>query len=98
MPYEKSQMLNNADGYYNWSTEADKNNAYYQRSEDNTTLDRSEGYEVLYFINHIATTRWSAPELAAYHKIETQIRNYVPEILHSHLQIEQWIFENWNLG
>jgi hypothetical protein len=97
MSYEKSQMLYNDGKYYKWEAKADHDNPYYTKGTDYSELNRTEGYEVLYFINHLGKTHWEKePNLATYQKIEEMIRYSVPSDIRTHKKIADWIVENWN--
>jgi len=78
MSYKKSEMLYNDGKYYKWVAKADHDNPYYIRGVDHSELNRTEGYEVLYFINHIVDKYWEASSLATYQKIEKMIRYSIP--------------------
>ena len=96
MSFERSQMLYDNGAYYKWTARADHDNPYYTRGADYTELNRTEGYEVLYFINHIGKKRWTnEPTTATFQKIERLIRYSVPSNIRSHKQIEEWIINNW---
>lgn len=97
MSFTKAQMLYDDGIYYKWNARADHDNPYYRHGSDYTELNRTEGYEVLYFINHIVDKRWSPPvNTITYQKIERMIRYVVPHDIRSHLKIENWIVNNWN--
>lgn len=81
--------------YYKWTARADHDNPYYRHGSDATLLNRTEGYEVLYFINHIGAKYWNPPTLGVYQKIERMIRYYVPSNIRSHKGVEDWIITNW---
>ncbi len=93
---EKTQMLYYNEDYYNWKAEDDHDNPYYISGADFTELSRTQGYEVLYFINHIVSKHWTA-NYETYHKIERMIRYFVPGSIRAHKKIEEWIVENWDL-
>lgn len=98
MPYNKADMLYDNGSYYKWSARADHDNPYYTRGQDYTQLNRTEGYEVLYFINHLGEKHWPAnsrPNLATYQKIERMIRYSVPGDIRTHAKIAEWIVSNW---
>lgn len=97
MSYLKSEMLYNDGNYYKWTAQADHDNPYYIKGADHNELNRTEGYEVLYFINHIAkkcgTTETNTVK---YRKIEKMIRHHVPNNIRTHKKIEDWIIHNWS--
>ncbi|GAC1302671.1 MAG: hypothetical protein NVSMB24_07600 [Mucilaginibacter sp.] len=97
MSYEKSQMLYDDGKYYKWQAAADHDNPYYKAGTDWSELNRTEGYEVLYFINHIGAKHWAdPPSLATYQKIEKMIRYDVPHSERTHKKIAEWIVANWS--
>ncbi|MDP1666144.1 MAG: hypothetical protein Q8L79_13615 [Methylobacter sp.] len=62
---------------------------------DSTLLSRNEGYEVLAFINRVAAaSNWvqKAPGL----KAERLIKNHLPGTTRSHVNVWQWLVDNWN--
>jgi hypothetical protein len=82
---------------YKWTARADQDNPYYRGGSDAAQLNRQEGYEILYFINHIGKKHWKTePSTATYQKIERMIRNSVPGNIRSRDQIASWIVSNWN--
>jgi len=97
MSYLKSQMLYDDGKYYKWTAKADHDNPYYTMGANWSELNRTEGYEVLYFINHISKKHWSStPSLGTYQKIEKMIRYDVPEDIRTHKKIADWIVNNWS--
>ena len=98
MTYTRAQMLYNEGEYYKWETPGDHNNPAYKKSTDRTELNRTEGEEVLYFINDIGETRWkNVPTLPTYQKIEKMIRHSVPSNIRTHKKMEDWIIDNWSM-
>ena len=96
MAYLKSEMLYDDGRYYKWTAKADHDNPYYTQGADHSELNRTEGYEVLYFINHIGKKHWSQePTTAAYQKVEKMIRFNVPSNIRTHKKIADWIVNNW---
>jgi len=89
-------MLYDNGTYYKWTARADHDNPYYTKGTDHSELNRTEGYEVLYFINHLGEKRWKNPNLATYQKIERIIRYSVPSNIRTHKKIEDWIILNWS--
>ena len=68
MAFERSQMLY-AD--YKWQARADHDNPYYTKGSDHSEINKSEGYEVLYFLNHIGRKCWTnEPSVTTYQKME----------------------------
>lgn len=96
MSYNRSEMLYDDGQYYKWTARADHDNPYYVNGTDHSELNRTEGYEVLYFINHIGKIHWNnTPNLATYNKIERMIRFSVPSYIKTHKKIADWIIANW---
>jgi hypothetical protein len=90
-------MLYDDGFYYKWTARADHDNPYYTKGTDHSELNRTEGYEVLYFINHIGKIHWNTPSLATYNKIERMIRYSVPSNIRTHKKVADWIIANWSL-
>lgn len=94
--FTKGQMLYNDGKYYKWTAQADHDNPYYTKGTDHSELNRTEGYEVLYFINHIGDKHWKVtPDLATYQEIEKMIRYDVPSTIRTHKAVADWINANW---
>lgn len=93
MAYERSQMLYND---YNWQARAAHDNPYYIRGTDYSEINKSEGYEVLYFLNHIGRKCLSnEPNLTTLKKMERILRLNVPP-RSTHKQAENFIISNWS--
>jgi hypothetical protein len=97
LAYTRSELLYRVDNYYKWTTPSDRENTYYISGADDTELDRTEGYEILYFINHLIKKYWPThpPTIRACIKMERMIRYEVPATIISHKKIESWILMNW---
>ena len=81
---------------YLWLEKADHVNAYYINDQDNTYLNRTEGHEMIYFINHIAVKfGWSNYSTALYLKIEKMIKEHCPRENKTHKSVENWLRKNW---
>lgn len=92
MPLLQSQLKYR----YNWSIKADAENDYYKKGFGYTYLDRTEGYEMLHFINHLVDLFGiRKDEIAGYVKIEMLIKEKRPDNIRTHKQIENWIRDNW---
>ena len=96
MSFTRSDMLYDNGTYYKWTARADHDNPYYTKGTDHSELNRTEGYEVLYFINHLGKKRWTDPNLDTYQNIERIIRYSVPSTIRTHKKIEDWIITNWS--
>jgi hypothetical protein len=78
---------------YNWSADGG-DNPKLRGEPDNSLLDRTEGYEVLYMIRKLMDT-WNLNTVSSGHKIEKLIHN-APSTLRSQENIKTWISNNWN--
>lgn len=82
--------------YYKWTAKAAHDNPYYTKGVDHSELNRTEGYEVLYFINHFCDKHVSKPVyLETYLKVEKMIKDKVPAIVKTHKKVADWIIQNW---
>ena len=76
MAYERSQMIYSD---YKWEAEAANDNPYYTKGTDYSEINKTEGYEVLYFLNHIGDKFWAdKPNVSTYNKMEQILKQYVP--------------------
>jgi hypothetical protein len=95
MPFQRSEMLYD-NGYYKWTARADHDNPYYRGGTDYREINKTEGYEVLYFLNHLGQKRWTTdPSSETYQKMERILRSYVPG-KSTHGAAEEFIISNWN--
>ena len=93
MNYTKSQMVYTD---YKWTANADHDNPKIIAGADHTELNRTEGYEMLYFINSLAKAwGWASTSLASCKKLETIIREKVPTSTRTHKGIKTWIESNY---
>jgi hypothetical protein len=88
----RSQMQYD-DGYYRWT---EQSNSQRRVGTNAAELNRTEGYEVLDFINHISEKFWRSPDISTFHKIEKMIRHDVPPNMRAHEKISDWIVYNWD--
>jgi hypothetical protein len=84
------------DGYYKWHAHDDRDNPYYRGGNDARQLNRTEGYEVLYFINHFVAKNRFPQDLPTYKKVEKIIRYDVPSNIHKRELIAEWILINYS--
>jgi hypothetical protein len=97
MTYTRVEMLFDDGEYYKWKASGDKENPTHKKSAGQQELHRTEGEEVLYFINDIGQTRWkNVPTLPTYQKMEKMIRYHVPSDIRTLKRIEDWIIDNWS--
>lgn len=76
---------------YKWHARADRDNPQIIGAQDHSEWNRTEGYEMLYFINSLAKTwNWN-DNLSSYQHLEQIIRNEVPSIIRTHPAIKDWI-------
>jgi len=95
MAFVRSQMLYD-DGYYKWTARADHDNPNYRQGTDHSEINKTEGYEVLYFLNQIGKKNWqSEPNEATYQKMERILRYHVPG-KSTHKNAEAFIINNWS--
>ena len=79
-------------GDYKWFARADHDNPKIIGGTDHSELNRTEGYEMLYFINSLAKTwNWSGNLLSAFQHLEKIIRTEVPSSTRTHAGIKAWI-------
>lgn len=92
MAYTKNNMVYDD---YKWSARADHDNPKIIGGNDSAQLNRTEGYEMLYFINSLAKSwKWN-DTLASYQKLEKIIRSVVPSNTRTHSGIKSWIEANY---
>lgn len=93
MAYTRTNMVY---GDYKWNARADYDNPKIIGGTDHVELNRTEGYEMLYFINSLARTwNWVNPNLASYQNLERIIRTEVPSSTRTHSGIMNWIAANY---
>lgn len=81
------------DGKYSW-TAIRHDNPKVSGEPDATLLNRNEGYEVLYFVNRMATTLGLTKKSDGL-KIEKMLKT-APSELHSQEHVSDWIQKNWS--
>jgi hypothetical protein len=98
LTYPKSAMLYDDGTYYKWAAKADHDNPYYRGGKDHKELNRTEGYEVQYFIEHtVGKIKWNgAPTITDLKKVEKMIRYDVPKNLRAREDIYAWISANYD--
>jgi len=80
---------------YKWEAKAASDNPYYTKGTDHSEINKSEGYEVLYFLNHIGKKCWnSEPSTTTYQKMERILIKHVPP-KSTHKKAEDFIVTNW---
>jgi hypothetical protein len=81
---------------YKWSARNENDDPRVRGGLDHTANDKTEGYEVLYFVNACARDwGWSNPSTTDYQKIERMLR-IVPGHLRQQAEKKAWIAANWS--
>lgn len=94
MPFNRSEMYFKD---YRWDARSENDDPRVRRQPDSTLVDRTEGYEVLYFVNSCAYSWWNEPiNIQSFQKIERLLRR-APSNLRSHGNLKTWIVNNWTL-
>jgi hypothetical protein len=89
MAYTKDQLFYKD---YKWTARENHDNPKIIGDNDQTELNRTEGYEMLYFINSLVKTwGWSRDPLSSYRHLEKIIRTQVPSEVRTHSAIKDWI-------
>lgn len=95
--FKQSDMLYDDGKYYKWTAPEDGDNPNVRGGIDRLELDRTQGFEVLPFINRFGDDYFKNPAaLEWYQKVEKMIRYDVPTSIKKHDDIEKWIHKNWN--
>jgi hypothetical protein len=77
---------------YKWSAKADHDNPKIIGGNDHTELNRTEGYEMLYFIRSLAKSwSWTKNHLESAKQLEIIIREKLPSNIRTHQAIKSWI-------
>lgn len=93
MAYQKSQMVYTD---YKWTARADHDNPKFIGAQERSMLNRSEGYEMLWYINSLAKTWGWNDTLSSYQNLERIIREKVPSGIRTHSEIKNWIEANYS--
>jgi hypothetical protein len=78
---------------YSWTASKEKDNKRIVDFDNNHTLYRTEGYEVLPFISRYMKTR-GLQDMKTFHMLEAVIQNELPESLKGHAEIKVWLENN----
>lgn len=81
---------------YKWKAKDDKDNPIITGFPDSALLNRSEGYEVLAFINRFSV-KYGFTQVADGQKVERFIHDYLPSDVRSHKNVHDWIVANWKV-
>jgi len=79
---------------YVWSTQYTHDDPKVTGAPDSTLLNRTEGWEVKYFINKFAEIHNLKNKFEGL-KIEEMIKNQIPKNIHRQDEIKEWIENNW---
>lgn len=97
MAYKKSDMLYDDGKYYKWTAKGDHDNPFVKGGKERDELNRTEGYEVLYFIQIMDKNNFKGNgNTASLQKVEKMIRHDVPKTTHNRAAIVSWIVANWS--
>ena len=85
---------------YSWSASAQHDNPLLRGHPDRDLLNRSEGYEVLAFLNAFASSTHHGDTKAKFGKrealkAERALHSLVPSNIHSRARIMEWLRTNW---
>jgi hypothetical protein len=92
MYYKRSDMVYK----YTWKASEDFDDPNFRKYQEHSELNRSEGYEVLWFCNWLGK-KWNWPDngfVSGCQKIEKAIHLKVPTTIRTHAGIRQWIENN----
>lgn len=82
---------------YKWAAKADHDNPKIIGGNDHSQLNRTEGYEMLYFMNSLMHSwGWSVGSNASARNLERVIKTEVPHNIRTHSGIKQWIESNYS--
>lgn len=94
MEYTRSQMVYKD---YKWNARAGHDNPRFIGAQERAMLNRSEGYEMLWFINSLAKTwSWTNISQSSYQHLERIIRENVPGDIRTHNEIRKWIASRYD--
>ena len=91
LSYQKENLVYND---YNWSTKYNKNDPRITGKLNETVLSRKEGREMLYFINKCASKWGWSHDIFAMQRLEKLIREAVPPIILTQIEVYKWIQNN----
>jgi len=94
MSYKKSNLVYDD---YKWKAKDDHDDPKFIHRPDSSELNRTEGYEMLYFINYCSRVwNWASDDIVAMQKLEKTIRTKVPSHIRTHTGIKEWIQANFS--
>jgi len=89
-------MLYAGSSYYTWKAKEEDDNPNRRGGKDREELDRTEGYEVLYFLKkYVPAWEGKNAALKQYHKAEEMLRHKVPKSLRKQTEIANWMAAHW---
>jgi len=95
IPYKAKDMIYSD---YKTSARADHDNPQFITGNDDRELNRTEKYEMLYFISSLGRTwHWSGYPRETYQHLERIIREEVPRDVQTHAGIRDWIAKHYNV-
>ena len=81
---------------YNWNEKRRNNEVKSIGVNEQAELDRSEGFEMLDYINSLAKTwGWETDNMSSFRQLERIIRKEVPEDIQTHADILTWLQDNY---
>ena len=91
--FKKSDMVYSD---YSWKASSNLDDPKVISGNDYNELNRSEGYEMIYFIRSLAKSwEWKDDAIRACQKLEKTIRTRVPSNIQRHGDIKSWIEANF---
>ena len=81
---------------YTWDEKRRNNEVKSIGVNEQAELDRSEGFEMLNYINSLAKTwGWETDNMSSFRQLERIIRKEVPEDIQTHADILTWLQDNY---
>ena len=80
---------------YKWTARSDNDDPDFKNHQESAELNRTEGYEMIDFIDYLAYKwNWADDNVASRQKLEKTIRTKVPSSIRTHKDIREWIEAN----
>ena len=93
MAYIKSNMVFFD---YKWNDKAISNEAKSIALDEQSELNRTEGFEMLNYINSLAKTwGWKIDNMSSFRHLERIIRKEVPDDIRTHADILAWLQDHY---
>jgi hypothetical protein len=81
---------------YKWDEKEKNNEVKSIRMNEQAELHRTEGFEMLNYINSLAKTwGWETDNVGSFRNLERIIRKEVPEDIQTHADILAWLQDNY---